>query len=52
MRNLNIAAPDFTPAPTTMELNDIMHEPHTDAYLKPWTPLVAAAQTQPEPTPK
>ena len=52
MRNLNAAAPDFTPAPTTLELNDIMHEPHTEDYLNPWSPQLPSPDTQPYPTPK
>ena len=35
MRNLNAFYPEFAPAPTTLELNDIMHEPHSDDYLHP-----------------
>jgi hypothetical protein len=38
LRNLNARYPDFTPAPTTPELNDIMHEPRTEDYLHPWSP--------------
>jgi hypothetical protein len=33
MRNLNVDEPDFTPAPTTAELFDLMHEPHTPEIL-------------------
>ena len=33
MRNLNVVYPDFKPGPTTQELIDIVHEPHTADYL-------------------
>ena len=49
MRNLNSVNPDFAPAPTTLELNDIMHEPHSEAYLHPFGPGPAAFNPQPEP---
>jgi hypothetical protein len=35
MRNLAAVFPDFNPAPTTLELNDIMHEPHLPEYTSP-----------------
>ena len=35
MRNLAAVYKDFTPAPQTEELNDIMHEPHLPEYTAP-----------------
>ena len=52
MRNLNGSFPDFAPAPSTMELNDIMHEPHTDAYLHPFGLSPGPSQAKPDPPAK
>jgi hypothetical protein len=35
MRNMAAIFPDFNPATATLELNDIMHEPHLPEYTAP-----------------